>query len=258
MRDRAEILIDGTITTRATRFLGAMAAGAPQGSVVTRFYAGRSRLLMLYGPGSPAKMPLIREHVRRGGRVAMWDMAYWDRAESMRLSIDELHPSVADMDAAPVDGRRDFELREEAEPEGHVVLVGLGPKSVYAYGLGLVNAWEQRKAEELRRRFPGRRIVWRPKGGRPLPLGNLDMRHEEPFADLLRGASLVVSHHSNCSVDAATAGVPFETEQGAALWLQRREFTPANRLEFLRRLSWWEWGIGEASQAWAWIGRVTA
>jgi hypothetical protein len=146
-------------------------------------------------------------------------------------------------------------LREDAAPNGTIVLVGLGRKS-RAYLGPAVAQWEQRKLLELRCRFPRREIIHRPKRGSRSPV--LDCRTDDasPIEELLRGASLVVCRHSNVAVDAAIAGVPFECEDGAARWLARREFTRANRLEFLRRLAWFQWKPDEAGEAWAFASKL--
>jgi hypothetical protein len=200
VRDGWQILTDWPrLSGKATKMLQAMVAAAPAGTVVSDTYRGKHRGLMLYGPGSPMRLPFVRSHVAQGGRVAMWDMGYWERKEAMRLSIDSLHPTPAQLDMAPAGpGRREFELREDANPAGPIML-----------------------------------------------------------EEAMRGCSLVVSHHSNCSVDAVVAGVPFETEGGAAAWFKGREFTRENRAEFLRLLSWWEWRRDEAPAAWKWIEKVT-
>ena len=106
------------------------------------------------------------------------------------------------------------------------------------------------------RRFPGRRIVFKPKGSDPLRLPCERADPETPIEELLRGSALVVCRHSNCAVDAVIAGVEFEAEDGAATWLRGREFTPANRLEFLQRLAWWQYKPHEAAPAWSFAKQV--
>lgn len=261
MRDGAEILIGGSLSMKAERFMRAMLEAAPAGTISTASYRGTHRLLMLYGPGSPTNMPIIKRHGAAGGRVAMWDLGYWDRPGSMRLSVDGLHPTAAQLSMAPEGpGRRGFELRDDADPQGPILLIGLGAKSVYAYGIPHQMAWERAKAKELRRRFPDRDICWRPKGGLALPLGDLQLRHGMPIEDALRGCSLVVCRHSNVAVDAAIAGAPVECEDGAALALYGGNPAPTagERAEFLRRLTWWNWSRAEAAAAWQWVERVTA
>ncbi len=259
MVDGWEILTDWpTLNAKATRMMRAMVAAQPAGAVQTAAYSGKRRNLMLYGPGSPVKLPIVQRHVKRGGHVAMWDLGYWDRKDAMRLSIDSMHPTPDQLAMSPMAGRREFDLREDADPAGPILLIGLGPKSVYAYDLHMVQAWERKKAEDLRRRFPGRKILWRPKGNNPIPLMDLEMCHGMPIEEALRGCSLLVCRHSNTAVDACVAGVPVECEDGAAAALYRGNSTPSRqeRAEFLARLSWWEWSRFEAGAAWEWIRRV--
>jgi hypothetical protein len=145
-------------------------------------------------------------------------------------------------------------LREDADTAGPVLLIGLGHKSRAYLRLPY---WERDMQASLQKRFPGRQIIFRPKGKDRTQLPCKTDR-ETPIDHLLLGSSLVVCRHSNCAVDATIAGVPFEAQDGAAIWLQRREFTPANRLEFLRRLAWWQWRADEAAQAWAFAKQVTS
>lgn len=260
MRDGWEILTDWSrLSRKATRMVEAMIEARPPGAIASTRYRAKYRGLMLYGPGSREKLPMIRQHVAAGGVAAMWDMGYWDRRDAMRLSIDGLHPTPAQLDMAPAGiGRRQFELREDGDASGPVLLIGLGPKSVFAYDIHAPLKWEMAKLRELKARFPGREIRWRPKGDRAVLLDGTTLMHGMPIEDALRGCSLVVSHHSNCSVDACIAGVRFETEVGAATWFQGRDFNLANRSEFLERLSWWEWSRFEAAAAWRWIESVAA
>ena len=95
MRDGAEILIDPPISVRGQKFLRAMAEASPAGSAVTSAFSGKRRLLMMYGPGAPRKLPLLKRHLQAGGRVITWDLGYWDRELGMRLAIDNLHPMPA-------------------------------------------------------------------------------------------------------------------------------------------------------------------
>lgn len=256
-----ELLNDGVrLPARAQRFMAAMAAAAPAGTVQTTSYAGKHRGLMLYGPGALHRLPVIERHRKAGGMVAMWDLGYWDREKAMRLAVNTLHPTAEQLAMAPDGpGRREFVLREDADPDGPVLLIGLGPKSVAAYATGGQLAWEAQKAAEIQRRFPGREIRWRPKGHHPVPLPGTTTVHGNSIEEALLGCSLVVCRHSNVAVDACVAGVPVECEDGAALALYRGNPAPTReqRAEFLRRLSFWEWSRFNAEEAWAWVRRVT-
>lgn len=260
MRDGWQIVADWpNLNAKATRMLRALVATAPDGADVVQQYSGQRRLLMLYGPGSPVRLPIVRRHLKMGGRVAMWDLGYWDRSESLRLGIDALHPTPTQIADSPAQARRTFELRDDANPDGPILLIGLGAKSVFAYDLGRTLAWEQAKALELRERFPGRQILWRPKGDKVLPLLDLPLQHGMPIEEAMRGCSLVVCRHSNAAVDACISGIPVECEDGAAaaLYLGNPAPTREQREDFLARLTWWNWNRAEAVEAWRWIERVT-
>ncbi len=216
-------------------------------------YQGRSDWLVLFGVGAEVNDAARKAQIEKGGHVLIWDLGYFDRKKvvgHLRMSIDTDHPPQY-FDNTPSDGKRwgkfGLELREDADPSGPILLIGLGRKSrLY---LKAPN-WERNNYKKLIARFPEKRIIFRPKypDRTQLPC---ETDAQTPIADLLRGASLVVCRHSNVACDAALAGVPFEAENGAAVWLQQREFTRDNRLDFLCRLAHWQYTAKEAPQAWA-------
>jgi len=237
---------------------GARAAG-DQVEETTQF-RGKSDWLVLFGVGAAVNDQARKAQIARGGRVLHWDLGYFDRKKivgHVRMSIDSDHPQQW-LDRTEPNPERwggmGVKLRSDSNPSGPILLVGLGRKSREYLKETM---WERSMHARLRVRFPGRRIIFRPKGRDPLRL-KCEIDAATPFADLLRGASLVVCRHSNCAVDATIAGVPFEAENGAAMWLQQRDFTPANRLEFLQRLSMWQWRATEAAQAWAFAKEVAS
>jgi hypothetical protein len=226
----------------------------------TSRFENRSRWLVLFGVGALANNVARVEQVHGGGRAMLWDLGYWgNRHVELRLSIDSDHPQQW-LDRTPADAsrweRRGIALRYEFDPTGPILLIGLGRKSrLY---LNAPN-WELEQLNALRQEFPGRRIIYRPKpdNGRGM-YPRLDC-HEDvttPIDRLLKGASLIVCRHSNVGVDAAIAGVPVRTENGAAAWLKDKPFTPAVRLDFLRRLAWWQWHPSEARDAWNFARRI--
>jgi hypothetical protein len=202
-----------------------------------------------------------QQQVKAGRRTLLWDLGYIQRKKvtgHVRMSIDTDHPQ-AWLDRTPDDPKRlevlDVHLRNDADPSGPIILVGLGYQS-RAY-LGCPD-WEHRALDALRREFPGRAIIHRPKGQRDttrLPFCTRDW--ETPIADLIKGSSLVVCRHSNCAVDAVIAGVPFRAQDGAAMWLSGKPYTVDNRLQFLRRLAWWQWKPEEMGQAWKFVKEIT-
>lgn len=220
--------------------------------VQTTNYRGQCEWLCLFGVGLPVHNEARKLHVAKGRHALLWDLGYFAREKlvgPLRMSIDTDHPQQW-LDKAPDDGARwdslGIELREDADPDGPIILVGLGQKSRKYLRQP---KWEQKTYATLVDRFPGRRIIYRPKGDDDLVLP-CARDGETPIAELLKGAALVVARHSNVCVDATIAGVPFVAEEGAAMWLAQRAFTRENRDLFLRRLAYFQWRPDEAAQAW--------
>jgi hypothetical protein len=246
-----EYLSDGGTSRHAASILDAMRAASSEASARTTRYAGRHRWLMLWGVGRPQHAAAWRQHA---GPVAMWDLGYLGRtAGYYRVGLNHWHPTPEQLDRTPNDPARfqqiGVELREDGDPAGPIVLVGMGPKSRVFVG---DQAWEARTLRELQREFPGRRIVFRPKPGRPAPALGCEIA-DGPIGEVLRGASLVVCRHSNVAVDAAVAGVPARCEDGIARWLRGRPFNEETRRDFLARVAWWQWKPDEAGEAWRFL-----
>lgn len=233
-----------------------MVAAAPIPCRVTETYEGGARLLMTYGLGHPERRVWQEAHKRSGGRVVGWDLGYWHREEAMRLTIDDDHPArlLWDMPAKRW-ARARIALRNDCDPAGPIVLVGIGRKSRAQFGFAAME-WEQRTLAAIQQAYPGRPVVYRPKrpeslDGCPVAAGAIE--------DVLRGASLVVCRHSNVAVDACIAGVPVVCEDGAAAALYgsdlRDPFNPdvMQRRRFLENLAWWQWKPSEAPQAWQFL-----
>lgn len=249
--------------TGAGLLLALHAAAVSLGIKVTMgpTYAGRAHWLALYGVGAADRSQARDAQVRSGGHALCWDMGYFGRKKHtgyLRVAIDHHHPQ-AWLDRTPARPERwaqhGIALRDDARPDGHVVLVGVGPKSHAFLG---THGWEQQKYAELCVRFPERRIVYRPKPNRPALALGCETNATGKIEDVLRGASMVVCRHSNVAVDAVIAGVPFECEDGAAEWLQGKPCTVETRLDFLRRLSWWQWTPEEMGQFLKFLREVTA
>lgn len=229
-----EVLLDSGDSMRAHKILGAMAEA--RGCKVNSHYRGNERLLMLWGYGRPDHAAVVARHLAEGGRAIMWDLGYFGKHEGYcRVSVDHWHPQRL-LDKTPADPSRfeffGIELRECFNPRGRVVIAGLGDKSRRFLGL---NGWEQMMQKKYRGAIIKRK------------------RDKTPIQTILNGASLLVCRHSNCAIDATIAGVPFDCVDGAAMWLRDKPFTKENRLDFLRRLAWWQWKAEEAEQAWTFL-----
>lgn len=246
-----EVLIAADASMKARLILEAMVAAAPIPCVVTQRWERRGRLLMTWGWGHTGRRPWLMQHMAQGGHVIGWDLGYWNREHSCRLTINHDHPR----DMPAMDGSRwdslGIPLRNDFDANGHVVLVGMGRKSRRVYA----NGWEQLTLPKLQRRFGGR-LVYRPKTPETLP--GVPSAYG-PIEDVLKGASLVVCRHSNVAIDACIAGIPVVCEDGAAAALYGNDLNnPANpseaeRLAFLQRLAWWNWKPSEAAAAWKFV-----
>ncbi len=244
----AEILLDGPVSQRGRRMLDALREAIP-GAHTTHSYHGSDRILIMYGAGTAHRQAVLAQHLARKGRALCWDLGYWDRADAMRVALDGLHPTAAHLELSRGQ-RRSFTLREDADPAGPVLLVGLGDKSARMLGLQ-PQQWERKQLAALE----GRRVIYRPKGKTAMHLSGCQTSTHKTIEEALRGVSLVVCRHSNVAVDACIAGVPVQCEGGAAMALYRSGPNPGQnqRMDFLHRLSWWEWKPSEAAQAWQFL-----
>lgn len=249
--DRCEYLSAKPRSSKADAILAAMQRVVPGPQTIT--YKGMEHWLMGWGSGFPAHTHALRLHVERGRPAAFWDMGYGYTAERhYRVSLNGPHPTPEQMQRAPTTGRAlDAALRDDADPDGPILLVGMGVKSRRSSA-----GWERKALVRLREQYPGRRIVYRPKPGSPSALPDIEQETAPDIAEALRGKSLVVCRHSNVGVDAAVAGVPVQTEEGAAKWLEGKPFTPEARADFLARVAWWQWQPSEAEMAWDFLRRM--
>lgn len=250
------------IAARGQRMLQAMVEASQSVGVtcrVTEQYQGHSAWLMSYGLGHTGRRVSTDAHVRNGGRLIGWDMGYWDREESMRLTVDADHPHKF-LRAVPSDRweATGFQLRNDHDPSGPVVLVGMGRKSRIQFGFqGL--AWELRTLAAIRAAYPKRRILYRPK-----KLERLQglQPASGPIEQAIKGASLVVCKHSNVAIDACIAGIPVVCEDGAASAIYGNDLAASGALdvearrEFLTRLAYWNWKPSEAASAWKFLKTV--
>src|SRR5207247_6184250 len=122
-----------------------------------------------------------------------------------------------------------------------------------------IYTWERAALLRIRRVYPVRPIIYRPKNEDGTILPGTRKMAGMPIEQVLRRASLVMCRHSNVAVDACIAGVPAVCEDGAASWLYNNDLeNPTNptyeqRLRFLRNLAWWQWRPTEAAQCWQFL-----
>lgn len=253
-----EILIEPDMSLKGVRMLQALADTAPMPCKVVDKPSGNAKTLMIYGVGEPRRKLMAEQHRAAGGQLVLWDLGYFAKVHAtgaMRLSINHWHPQKL-LDLAPRDSSRwdalHIPLREDYNPKGPIILVGLGPKTRAILD---DKSWELQTFQKLKRRFPKTPIIFRPKPKRPYPHLPCRIDGKSPIEAVLKGASLVVVKHSNVALDACVAGVPFQCEDGAARWLDGKPYTVENRLELLWRTQWFNWRAEEAAEAWKMIER---
>ena len=256
-----QTLLSKNLSPTAREALDAMTQAAKRMFSVTACgeLSGTPDVLLLWGIGAAHQAAAAKKQLYRGGRVVMLDMGYHKdkpgRNRMFRVSIDEPHPQRL-LDETPDALCKNWLPRVEEKPNlgSRVLLVDMGPKAVSQYEL---NDWARLKATELESRgIPRSDMLHRPKPKRPfIPVPGVAHDAASSIDTLLRRSRLVVTHHSNVGVEAVMAGVPLETEDGAAFWMRGKEWTYENRVSFINRLSHWQYRPTQAAEAWTFLER---
>lgn len=239
--------------------IDALIAAAPIEVKVSKRYTGDCDVLVTYGTGHPVRRPWWQAHRASGRHCIGWDLGYWHHAMgTMRATIDDDHPHqwIREEDPSRWDSQG-IQLRDDFDPKGHAVIVGMGRKSVVVHGLKALQ-WETKAA--ARAKSMGLTPVYKPKREKYMAMPGLETMRGT-IEEALKGAALVLCRHSNVAVDACIAGVPVICEDGAAFALYRNGPAPDKdqRLQFLRSLAWWQWKPEEAKEAWNYqLARLSA
>ncbi len=193
-----------------------------------------------------------------------FDLAYWDRENQYKVSVNDRHPTAYVMNKAMPTDRWD-KLGLKISPwrtNGKTILVaGMSSKAAWSWGF---------KDEEWEKEIIGtlsasskRRIIYRPKpswpGSKPIPGSDYD--RDTPISKLLADAHVVVTHHSNVGVDGLVAGIPVITRRGAAIHLALPEtdlaqlespIRPEGREQFVANLAYCQWSMKEIGNGVCW------
>ncbi len=260
---RCEVLSDSTMHRDGANMLTAMVKAAPMPVIMHDRYVGDGDVLLTYGLGHPGRRPWFESHVARGKPAVGFDLGYWGTRGSpdrpMRLTINADHPQLWLTDQPPQ--RFDstgIQLRDDFDPAGPIVLVGLGIKTNQILNQ-VPTAWERGAFYHIRKVYPVASVIYRPKREDSTSIPGTTKMVGMPIEDVLAGASLVVCKHSNVAVDACIAGIPVVCEDGAAAALYNNDLqhpvrpTREQRLRFLRNLAWWQWRPSEAKDCWKFI-----
>lgn len=254
-------------SSRADQMLAAMAHAASQaGASVTQTstFQGGSDLLCLWGPGAPNRFPAMRAQLDRGGHIACFDLAYWRRDSKVRVSIDAAHPQRWVMARnRPYNRAWDDQITPENryDPNGPIIIAGLGDKARVQYGADVVDRWERETAEACAQKF-GRPVTYRRKRSNAFVPGWADLTGDGPIDGVLAGTSLLVTWHSNVAVDAIRLGIPAICRDGAAAAVCPSDVNHPSagvplsddlRWDFLAQLAWFQWLPSEAAQCFAFL-----
>lgn len=244
-----ELLSFDPQSPRADDSLAAFArAGRASGVPVqtSRSYRGGADLLVLWGPGHPARFDPMRRQIAAGGHVCALDLAYWHRDRKVRISIDGAHPQGWVMRRHLPRSRfagDAVRVSDVWNPDGPVIVAGLGEKARVQYGATVIDAWEAAMMAEARRR--GKVVQYRAKRSAMVPIDQA-----------LIGASLVITWHSNVAVDAIRLGIPVICQDGAAsaicasTWTDDLKPLPVPwRDRFLANLAWFQWDLDREAAA---------
>lgn len=254
-----EIVVWPRLMPRARRVLDACELGLKRSKrhPLVRPAPRGADLSITWGLGHPEGQKLIADARKAGRRVIGFDLGYWNRKDHFRVTFDHDHPQAFVMarDQTGVRWRSaGIALREDADPKGHILLIGTGHKTAATYGEP-PGEWEQRTAKAVQQKYPGRRYVFRAKpGGRndAVPAGFI-AETSAAIDTALKGCALVVCRNSNVAVDAIIAGVPFSCEDGAAMAVaDQQPLDREARLRFLQNLAHFQYTAAELQQPAIW------
>lgn len=230
----------------------------------TRTYRGGSDLLFLWGPGHPARFGPMREQVARGGHVVALDLAYWQRDQKIRISIDAAHPQRWVMRTAQTwyrflaDG---VPLGDLYDPNGFVLIAGIGEKAKVQYGHDVIARWEARMAAECQAR--GWPVVYRRKNAKGEAPAGVPVQDGGSIERALKGCRLVLTWHSNVAIDAIRMNVPVVCIDGAAAAVCPSDIPDVPmpldqtvRRQFLHNLAHFQWAPTEAAQMWDFLAEL--
>ncbi len=236
---------------------------------VTRRYSGAADLLMFWGPGSPERRFVMQQHQARGGTAVVWDLGYWQRETKVRVSIDAAHPQRWVMRRDWPDDRLQADgvtLANVWNPLGPVIVAGIGRKARVQYGADAIATWEADMMRAAAAR--GCAVRYRRKqADAPIPEGAV-LTGDAPIDQILTGASLLITWHSNVAVDAIRLGIPVICQDGAAAAVCPSTFSleppaplpVALRDRFLANLAYFQWAptLPEGRAFWRFLRQVLA
>lgn len=201
--------------------------------------------------------------------VVMLDKAFLpgNRWEYIRASVNAHQPTEYLMDI-----QRPFDRLERlgiaVKPwrrDGHIVIAGSSEKYHAFHGLCEPNEYAEFMVREIREYDRARHIVYRPKptwrGGRAISGASFSGR-DESLEQVLRNASVLVTHGSGASINAIIAGVPCIVLGGGVAAavssahisdvLAPMQCSDDDRMQWLANLAYCQWTREELRSGMAW------
>ncbi len=234
------------------------------------FEENDAELVIIYGcgPGNRAHYMRARE---RGLPTITIDLGFWQRGgprdtdAHYKVSVNWHHPQQYLMQLnCPPDRFKKFNRGSKEPTPWHntgrqILLAGMGPKSFELYDMRS-QEWDLWAVEEIRKRTD-MAIVYRPKPSwnspKPIP-GTIFSNKNQNLDTLLLNTHLVITHHSNVTVDGLMKGVPAICPDGAASAICNSDFNTIeeperpNRKQFFYNLAYCNWSIEEMQSGECW------
>lgn len=216
---------------------------------------------------SPGHISELRDMRSKGKKVIGIDLGYWDRNITLRfdacykVSVHHFHPQDYIHRLNSGADRFNLTIRPWANnPKGHVLLAGLGPKSMELYDID-GQTWDKNMIKEIKK-YTSRKIIYRPKpswrDAPPIP-GTEFSAPDQSLAPVLKNAWAIVTHHSNVSTDGLLYGIPCFCWDGAAYKMASQDvteieapFKPKNRKQFFQDLSYINWSVKDILEGRCW------
>lgn len=215
-------------TKRSAHLAAAMFKGASRLGINARIISGFEQVCgdvgIAYGWAHPR---LFDTYLQRGGHFVYIDLGWWKRKPPNDV-LNGYHKVVVDgrepgpyfrrgskSDRFAQIGQKIGQWRTDGN---HILVAGMSEKSARTRGFE-PQAWEKATIGALKKIYPNRPVVYRPKpswnGASPI-IGAGWSPPTTSVGEALRGAWAAVCCHSNVSVDALCAGIPMHVEDGVA------------------------------------------
>lgn len=220
--------------------------------------------------------PVFTAYRQAGGHFAYFDMGYFNRKPAgdkggsreghHRLAVNSWDTADTMRIGCPVDRWKALGIEVQpwrdqmSEPVPRILVAGMSGKAAGTHGFA-PGQWEREALAFLREFFPHYPVTLREKPA------NLDA--VEPIVSVLGRHTMVISHHSNVSVDALIAGVPSWAKKGVgklfsytqlidAVGLRGPTIPDDRRLELLSDIAYAQWTPAEmrSGEAWTHIRRI--